>query len=75
MVLTSLPAEAATAAEVLDTYRLRWQVELAFKRLKGGLGTDRLLARDARMTRNWLLAHLILALLIEDATGVQRRSG
>ncbi len=46
MVLTSLPVEAASAAEVLATYRLRWQVELAFKRLKSGLGIDRLLARD-----------------------------
>lgn len=69
MVLTSLPAEAATAAEVLATYRLRWQVELAFKRLKSGLGIDRLLARDTRLARSWLLAHPILALLIEDAAG------
>jgi Transposase DDE domain len=69
MLLTSLPAEAASAAEVLATYRLRWQVELAFKRLKSGLGIDRLLARDERLARSWLLAHLILALLIEDAAG------
>lgn len=67
MVLTSLPAEAGGAAEVLAAYRLRWQVELAFKRLKGGLGMDRLLARDGAMARSWLLSHLILALLVEDA--------
>lgn len=30
---------------------------------------DRLLARDPAMARSWLLAHLILALLIEDAAG------
>ena len=29
MVLTSLPAEKATAAEALAAYRLRWQVEFA----------------------------------------------
>lgn len=66
MVLTSLPADKATAAEALAAYRLRWQVELAFKRLKSGLGIDRLLARDRTMARSWLLSHLILALLIED---------
>lgn len=67
MVLTSLPAEVASTAEVLAAYRLRWQVELAFKRLKSGLGIDRLLARDERLARSWLLTHLIVALLIEDA--------
>jgi hypothetical protein len=66
MLLTSLPA-AVPAAEVLAAYRLRWQVELAFKRLKGLLGLDRLPAKSDALARSWLLAHLILALLIEDA--------
>jgi transposase len=66
MVLTSLPASSATASAVLAAYRLRWQVELAFKRLKSGLGIHRLLARDPAMARSWLLSHLILALMIED---------
>ena len=54
------------ASAVLAGCRLRWRVELAFKWLKGGLGIDRLLARDPAMARSWLLSHLILALLIED---------
>ena len=66
MVLTSLPADMAAASDVLAAYRLRWQVELAFKRLKSGLGIDPLMARDPVMARSWLLSHLILALLIED---------
>lgn len=66
MVVTSLPAGTVTASAVLAAYRLRWQVEVAFKRLKSGLGIDRLLARDPAMARSWLLAHLILALMIED---------
>jgi hypothetical protein len=39
MLLTSLPAASATAEEIVRLYRMRWQVELAFKRLKslGGL--------------------------------------
>jgi hypothetical protein len=66
MLVTSLPAEVS-AAEVLEAYRLRWQVELAFKRLKSLLGLDRLPARSAALARSWLLAHLIVALLIEDS--------
>lgn len=69
MVLTSLLPEAATAARVMAVYRLRWQIELAFKRLKSGLGLHRLVARDPVMARSWLLSHLILALIIEDVTG------
>ena len=65
MLVTSLPAEVS-AAEVLEAYRLRWQVELAFKRLKSLLGLDRLPVRSAALARSWLFAHLILALLIED---------
>jgi hypothetical protein len=67
MLLTSIPADAVTAEEVLQTYRLRWQVELAFKRLKSGMGIHRLPARDERLARSWLMAHLILALMIDEA--------
>src|SRR5918998_1282287 len=65
MLVTSLPA-AVPASEVLEAYRLRWQVELAFKRLKSLLGLDRLPDKSAALARSWLFAHLILALLIED---------
>jgi hypothetical protein len=65
MLVTSLPA-SVPAAEVLAMYRWRWQVELAFKRLKSLLGFDRLPAKGEALARTWLLAHLILALLIED---------
>ncbi len=41
-------------------------VTMPFKRLKSLLGLDRLPAKSAALARSWLLAHLILALLIED---------
>lgn len=69
MILTSLTPEAATVARIMEIYRLRWQIELAFKRLKSGLGIHRLVARDPQMARSWLLSHLILALIIEDVAG------
>ncbi|NNU63357.1 transposase [Ochrobactrum soli] len=67
MVLTTVPASEMTAADVLDTYRLRWQVEIAFKRLKSGLGIHKLPAKDPRLSRTWLMAHLIMALIIDEA--------
>ncbi|WP_277751915.1 transposase [Dankookia rubra] len=67
MLVTSLPAEVP-AADVLEAYRLRWQVELAFKRLKSLLGIGRLPVRSEALARSWLFAHLIMALLIEDAS-------
>jgi hypothetical protein len=63
---TSLPAKGYPADEVLAVYRLRWQIELAFKRLKSLLHIDRLPARTERGARGWLYAHLILALLGDD---------
>jgi hypothetical protein len=65
MLLTSLPVVSATAEEVVKLYRLRWQVELAFKRLKSLGGFAALPASDPRLARSWLLAHLIAAVLIE----------
>lgn len=65
MIFTTLPQEQATAEEVLNMYRCRWQIELAFKRLKQLLGLGRLPHRDARAARTWLLGKLVVALLIE----------
>ena len=33
LVFTTLPASAAGAEQLLEAYRLRWQVELTFKRM------------------------------------------
>ena len=69
MLLTSLPATVAAAEEVVRLYRMRWQIELAFKRLKSLGGLDDLPASDPRLARSWLLAHLIAAVLIEASLG------
>jgi len=63
---TSLPVEFYPAEEVLAVYRLRWQIELAFKRLKSLLGMDQIPTRTERASRSWLTAHLIMALLCDD---------
>jgi hypothetical protein len=66
ILATSLPMEGYPAEEVLAAYRLRWQIELAFKRLKSLLHIDRLPTRTPRASRSWLFSHLILALLCDD---------
>lgn len=67
MLLTSLEAKACSSDEVAALYRLRWQVELAFKRLKSLLNLTSLPARDVDLARTWLLAKLLMALLIEES--------
>jgi DDE family transposase len=63
---TSLPKRGYTAKDILAVYRLRWQIELAFKRLKSLLRIDKPPTRTEHTSRSWLYAHLILALLCDD---------
>jgi hypothetical protein len=65
MVFTTLPATIMPAEDVLDLYRFRWQIELAFKRLKPLLKLSRLPHRDPRAAQGWILAKLVVALLLE----------
>ena len=58
---TSLPKEGYEAMDILAVYRLRWQIELAFKRLKSLLHIERLPTRTERGSRSRPYAHLILA--------------
>ena len=64
-LVTTLDAATYPAERVIALYRLRWQVELAFKRLKGQVRLDDLQAKEPRLARACLLAKLILALLVE----------
>lgn len=66
VLATSLPQADYPAADVLSAYRLRWQIELAFKRLKSLLKIDAIRTRTEAGTRCWLYAHLIVALLCDD---------
>jgi hypothetical protein len=66
ILATSLPAEGYAAQDVLGVYRLRWLIELAFKRLKSLLHMDAMPTRTERASRSWLTSHLILALLCDD---------
>jgi hypothetical protein len=69
LLVTSLPAERFPPGDVLALYRLRWQIELVFKRLKSLLHLDELPAKDEDLARAWIYAKLIAALLLQDITG------
>jgi hypothetical protein len=65
LVFTTLSATEANAEDVLDTYRLRWQIELSFKRLKSIAELGHLPKYDDRSSRAWLYGKLFIALLTE----------
>jgi|SRR5882757_1476943 len=64
-VLTSLPVTALTGRQVLDLYRCRWQIELAFRRLKSLLAVGHLPKRDPTSCRAWMQAKVLIALLTD----------
>ena len=71
-VLTSLPSSVASAEQVLALYRLRWQIEIAFKRLKSLLKLDDLRAKTPSTVRAALAAKMLGAVLVEDLVNRQR---
>src|SRR5664279_313388 len=64
MLWTSLP-ERVAATQILQLYRLRWQIELVFKRMKSILGLGHLPKKDPRSAQAWLEGKLFVGLLIE----------
>jgi len=65
MVFTTLPRQAATTRQVLECYRLRWQVELTFKRLKSIAQLGHLPKYHDRSSRAWLYGKLLAALITQ----------
>lgn len=65
ILITSLKPEAFSTADVLALYRLRWRIELGFKRLKSLIGLKGPPGSDERSARPYVLAHLLMILLLE----------
>ena len=65
MVFTTLGAKELTTRDVLELYRVRWQIELRFKHLKSLLGLGCLPKYDEASCRAWIQAKLLCGLLIE----------
>jgi len=64
-VWTTIPRDAMTAAEVMQLYRVRWQIELAFKRMKSIMGLGQLPKTSDASARAWIHGKLFIACLIE----------
>ncbi len=69
IVFTTFPAADFSAAQVLEWYRLRWQVELVFKRFKSLAALGHLPKHDDDSAKAWLYGKLLLALLVEQLIG------
>jgi hypothetical protein len=69
LLLTSLPAADFPPTDVLALYRFRWQLELAFKRMKSLAGLDELAAKKPQLARAWIYARLIAFLIAERSAG------
>jgi hypothetical protein len=70
LLLTSLPVDKFSPAIIANLYRVRWQIELAFKRYKSLAGLDELAAHTPELARSWIYAKLIIALLVERIAGL-----
>jgi hypothetical protein len=64
-VLSTFPAAEYSTRRVLEAYRLRWQVELVFKRLKQIAQLGHLPKHDPESSQAWLYGKLLVALLTE----------
>jgi len=65
IVFTTFPESGFAPETVLDWYRLRWQVELAFKRFKSVAQLGHLPKRGGESSKAWLYGKLFTALLTE----------
>jgi len=65
ILFTTFPEVDFSSEEVLEWYRVRWQVELVFKRFKSLAGLGHLPKYDDDSSKAWLYGKLLVALLTE----------
>ena len=65
ILFTTFPQETFPAADVLEWYRTRWQVELVFKRFKSLAQLGHLPKHADESAKAWLYGKLLVALLVE----------
>jgi hypothetical protein len=65
VLFTTVNRHRLKKIDVMELYRARWQVELAFKRLKGIMDLGHLPKSDPESCKAWLYGKLFVALLVE----------
>jgi Transposase DDE domain len=71
MLFTTIPRERMSASRCLEAYRLRWQIELQFKRWKSLCGFDRLPNYRDDTIVAWLYAKVLLGILLDRMTSIR----
>jgi hypothetical protein len=74
MFATNLAPEDWPICRLVPLYRLRWQIELAFKTLKSTFAMRNVPAKEPRLARTWILANLAAALLANLLASAFERS-
>lgn len=64
VLATSLP-DSIPKYEIAELYRMRWQIEIAFKRLKSIMGLGHLPKKDKDSAQAWLHGKIFTALLTQ----------
>lgn len=65
IIITTLQREAFPLKSILEIYRLRWQIELVFKRFKSIARLGALPKYTDSSARAWLYGKMLVALIIE----------
>jgi Transposase DDE domain len=77
ILVTTLDAAAFKTDDVLDLYRVRWRIEIAFKRLKSGAGLGPPPSANDAVAKSYIYCHLLVALITDSLMreiGVSPRS-
>ena len=69
LVFTTFPEEEFSEFDVLEWYRIRWQIEVVFKRFKQIAALGHLPKHDEESAMAWLYGKLFVALLTEKLIG------
>lgn len=72
ILFTTVPRGRMDARRCLDAYRLRWQIELQFKRWKSLCGFDRLPNYRDDTIIAWVYAKLLLGILLDRMCSIRR---
>ena len=67
IIFTTLTASEWSTKEIIDVYRVRWQIELSFKRLKSLLKLGHLPKYNPDSCKAWFYGKLLVAMLVEKS--------
>jgi hypothetical protein len=71
VLFTTVPWQKLSAAQCIELYRLRWQVELQFKRWKSICGFDRMPNFRPDTIASWLYAKILAAVLLDKLASLE----